>query len=409
MKKLLLLCTLALAVALVGCKTQHLTAKDVILSSYQKCQSIQCGHYEAGYLMKYMSDNDTAYYHYTCDFKKSLSDTIFGKTFNFLEESKTVGANYKCGYIYTGNEYVLFSDSLGTVMSCDKWARDIVDRRHQIEFYTPLTNRSSYPLRGAIQLLDTSYTYSLSETKLDGKKCHLVSILGPQVEDKNFGMKIIRYETKVWIDKKDYLPLKYSTAFDIVQQKDTMREYKEFKLLSFSPQVDETKLTLDAVPKTVTLKDYVPYTPKEPEMLPEGTPAPLWSLPNLAGDTVSLADLKGKVVLVDFFYKSCAPCCAALPCLQSLHEKYKDKGFVMIGIDPIDDPVKAKMADFLAKRDVTYTVLFSDRELPKEYHVSGYPTLYFIDRNGNIVHTQIGFSTTLEEELEKKLVEMLGK
>jgi len=407
MKKLLLLCTLALAVVLAGCKTQHLTAKDVILSSYQKCQSIQGGHYEVDYLIKYMSGDDTDYYHYTCDFKKSLSDTIFGKTFNLFEECKNVDVDYNVGYIYTGNEYIRFIDSLGTVMSCDKWARDICDRRYQIRFYTPLTNRSSYPLRGAMQLLDTSYSYSLSETKLDGKKCYLVSIFAPQGEEENFGLKYIRDEAKVWIDKKDYLPLQYSTTIDIVEQKDTMREYKEFKLLSFSPEIDETKLTYDAVPKTVVLNDYVPYT--RPESLPTGDPAPLWSLPSLAGDTVSLADLRGKVVLVDFFYKSCAPCCAALPCLQSLHERYKDKGFVMIGIDPIDDPVKGKMADFLAKRDVTYTVLFSDRELPKEYHVSGYPTLYFIDRNGNIVHTQIGFSTTLEEELEKKLVEMLGK
>ena len=407
MQKLLLLCTLALAVALEGCNTQHLTAKDVILRSYQKCQSIQGGHYEVGHLMKYISSNDMDYYHYICDFKKSLSDTIFGKTFNLFGESEYNGDKYQYSNLYTGNEFVEYNDTSGMVMPCSMYAQDIARRRHQLDFYTPLTDRNSFPLRGAMQMLDTSYTYSLSETKLDGKKCHLVTIFGPQVEDKNFGMKIIRNETKVWIDKKDYMPLKYSTAFDVVQQKDTLFEYREFKLLSFSPEVDNTKLSFDAVPKTVLLKDYVPYTP--PELLPAGDPAPLWSLPSLAGDTVSLADLRGKVVLVDFFYKSCAPCCAALPCLQSLHEKYKDKGFVMIGIDPYDDPVKGKMADFLAKRDVTYTVLFSDRELPKEYHVSGYPTLYFIDRNGNIVHTQIGFSTTLEEELEKKLVEMLGK
>ncbi len=408
MKKLLLLCTLALAVALVGCKTQHLTAKDVILSSYQKCQSIQCGHYEVDYLIKYMSGDDTSYCRFTCDFNKKLLDSIFGKTFALVEEYEYSGEKYRSNYLYTGNEFVEYNDTSGMVVPCGMYAQDIANNwRHQLDFYTPLTERNSFPLRGAMQLLDTSYTYSLSETKLDGKKCYLVTIFGTLVEDKNYGMKIIRNETKVWIDKKDYLPLKYSTAFDIVQQKDTLFEYREFRLLSFSPEVDNTKLSFDAVPKTVLLKDYVPYTP--PELLPAGDPAPLWSLPSLAGDTVSLADLKGKVVLVDFFYKSCAPCCAALPCLQSLHEKYKDKGFVMIGIDPIDDPVKAKMADFLAKRDVTYTVLFSDRKLPKEYHVSGYPTLYFIDRNGNIVYTQIGFSTTLEEELEKKLVEMLGK
>ena len=291
MKKLLLLCTLALAVALVGCKTQHLTAKDVILSSYQKCQSIQGGHYEVDYLIKYMSGDDTSYCRFTCDFNKKLLDSIFGKTFALVEEYEYSGEKYRSNYLYTGNEFVEYNDTSGMVMPCSMYAQDIARRRHQLDFYTPLTERNSFPLRGAMQLLDTSYSYSLSETKLDGKKCHLVSILGPQVEDKNFGMKIIRNETKVWIDKKDYLPLKYSTAFDIVQQKDTLFEYREFRLLSFSPEVDNTKLSFDAVPKTVLLKDYVPYTP--PELLPAGDPAPLWSLPNLAGDTVSLYDLKG--------------------------------------------------------------------------------------------------------------------
>ena len=190
MKKLLLLCTLALAVALVGCKTQHLTAKDVILKSYQKCQSIQGGHYEVDYLIKYMSGDDTSYCRFTCDFNKKLLDSIFGKTFALVEEYEYSGEKYRSNYLYTGNEFVEYNDTSGMVMPCSMYAQDIARRRHQLDFYTPLTERNSSPLRGAIQLLDTSYTYSLSETKLDGKKCHLVSILGPQVEDKNFGMKI---------------------------------------------------------------------------------------------------------------------------------------------------------------------------------------------------------------------------
>jgi thiol-disulfide isomerase/thioredoxin len=124
---------------------------------------------------------------------------------------------------------------------------------------------------------------------------------------------------------------------------------------------------------------------------------------------VSLADLKGKVVLLDFFYKSCAPCCAALPVLQSLHEKYKDKGFVMIGIDPIDDPEKDEMADFLAKRGITYTILFSERELSDTYRIAGYPTLYFLNREGKIAKMDIGFKKGKEEELEAELVKLLEK
>ena len=155
------------------------------------------------------------------------------------------------------------------------------------------------------------------------------------------------------------------------------------------------------------MMDYVPYVPPTP--LEENTQAPEWTLPTLKGDSISLADLRGKVVLVDFFYKGCAPCGAAMPVLQRLHEKYKDQGVVVIGIDPIDDPVKDDMTDFLAKRGIDYTVVFSSRNLPQEYHVTGYPTLFFINTEGKIEKVHEGFSQTMEQELEEQIQKMLKK
>ena len=98
-----------------------------------------------------------------------------------------------------------------------------------------------------------------------------------------------------------------------------------------------------------------------------------------------------------------------MPVLQRLHEKYKDQGVVVIGIDPIDDPVKDNMADFLAKRGIDYTVVFSDRELPQKYHVTGYPTLFFINEKGKIKKVHEGFSQTMEQELEEQIQKMLKK
>ena len=165
---------------------------------------------------------------------------------------------------------------------------------------------------------------------------------------------------------------------------------------------------MKSIPANLPKRDYVPYKPPEP--LAEGTPAPDWSLPTLTGDTIRLADLRGKVVLLDFFYKSCAPCCAALSFLQSLHEKYKDQGVILLGIDPIDNPEKDEkdeMADFIAKRGITYTVLFSDRELPQTYHIVAFPTLFFIDRDGKIAKVHRGYHPTLEAAIEEQLQKML--
>ena len=403
------------AVMLAGCNSQP-TAEDVLRKSYEKCQSIKEGHYEMTLKKKWLSDNDTTLSRYTCDFKKMPNDTIYGKAFNYFQETWNLDngswdSEYSYHYLYTGNEYASFGDSTGTLMLRDLWADDIIRGRHNRTFYQPLATKSSYPLRTNADLddeniFDKDYTYSLSETKLDEKTCYLVDILGPVDDEPDtiFGMQTLRYEINLWIDKKDYLPIQYSIAFDILEQQDTMYQYDEFKLLAFDPNVDTTKLTLESIPAEVTLKDYEPY--KAPEPLSDGSLAPDWSLPTLTGDTVRLADLKGKVVLLDFFYKSCAPCCAAMPVLQGLYDKYKDQGFMMIGIDPIDDPEKDEMADFLAKRGITYTILFAERELSDTYRIAGYPTLFLLDREGKIVEKHVGFGKGMEEELEATLVEL---
>lgn len=388
------------------CEAQE-SIETVIRKSREKCQSIQGGHYVMERKMKHMDDKDTDYYRNTCDFRKLPDDTIFGKAFSMVNEPQG-HPEWNGHFLYTGNELVYLNDT-ATILSCAQWADEIKNRQHNFEFFSPLTARTYFIPSLEKWIADTSddYLISLSETHLDHKPCYLVNILVKQSgePDPYFGIICLRYEINIWIDKSNYLPIQFSEAFDNIDGPDTVSQYEELKLVSFDPKVDESKLTLKSIPDDMVQRDYVPH--KAPEPLAEGTPAPNWSLPTLAGDTMRLANLKGKVVLVDFFYKSCAPCCAALPILQSLHEKYKDRGVVVVGIDPYDDPVKDEMATFLAKRGITYTVLFSDHELSKAYRVHAFPTLFILDRDGKIVETHTGFSKEMGTELEEQLQKML--
>lgn len=401
MKKILLV-TVALVAFCAGAAAQTPDVKSIIRQSRQKCQSIQCGHYEMERRMKYMSQKDTTVERQYCHFKKVPTDTIFGKYFLMGNPD---GSDWNS--LYTGNELVDFNDGTGTNMPTAEWADEIIHSRRNYEFYEPLTEQSTFVLMSDELLADSNYTYDMQETTIDGRPCYQVVINGPTSDepDANFGMKIIRNETTLWIDKEDYLQVRYSNAYDIVEGLDTMYQYEECRLLSFEPTVDESLLTLNAVPANVKLSNYVPY--EAPKPLRKRSVAPDWALPTLSGDTLSLADLRGKVVLIDFFYKSCAPCCAALPALQRLHEKYKDRGFVMVGIDPFDDPDEDAMADFLSKRGVNYTVAFADRELAETYHVSGYPTLFFVNRKGKIMQVYVGYSKDMEAEIERQLLKML--
>jgi thiol-disulfide isomerase/thioredoxin len=161
---------------------------------------------------------------------------------------------------------------------------------------------------------------------------------------------------------------------------------------------------LKSIPDYFKIKDYVPY--KSPDPLAKNTIAPNWQLISLSGERISLADLKGKLVLIDFFYKGCYPCILAFPSLQALYEKYKDKGLLLLGIDPYDKK-EDDIESFLAKHGVTYTVLLGGKDVANDYQVSSYPTIYIVDKNGKIIFTQVGYGKGIETILEKVILENL--
>ena len=403
MRKKLILIAAIFAFA-AGANAQNADeAKNVLRLCREKCQSIRGGHYEAEFRIKYMGRKDTSSCILSCDFVKDTTDKVFGKRFHSIEKYPT-WTRYS---IYTDEEFAHGSDKELERMPRIAWERKIEALRHNFEFYAPLTDQDTYLLSDVDSPDDSLVTYSLADTTIDGKACYDVIYLDTTPKRDIFGGTWLRNEMRIWIDKQTYLPIQFYTVQVLLEDKDTLCQYTYDKLLSFDTTINYSRFTLESLPAEMIVKDYKPRKTVKP--LGRGKPAPEWTLPTLSGDSISLADLRGKVVLLDFFYKGCAPCCAALPTLQRMHEKYKDQGVVIIGIDPIDDPVKDDMADFIKKRSVGYTVVFSDRELPQKYRVTGYPTLFFINREGKIVKYHEGFSASMEEKVEKQIQKMLKK
>jgi len=122
-----------------------------------------------------------------------------------------------------------------------------------------------------------------------------------------------------------------------------------------------------------------------------GKPAPEVRLKDLDGKDVALADLKGKVVFVNFWATWCGPCQEEIPILIDLQNKYASKGFTVVGI-AMDDEGKSVVAPFVEKElyDVHGTkqrinypiVLGSDEAAEKFGGILGYPTSFLISRNG---------------------------
>lgn len=192
----------------------------------------------------------------------------------------------------------------------------------------------------------------------------------------------------------------------MLMENDTMYQFGRTTLRHYewNNLEDESVFTLESIPSYIKLKGYEPY--KSPKPLPVDTLAPEWSLPNMEDDTVRLSDLKGELVLMDFFYMWCYPCLAALPALQKLHEKYRDKGVRIIGVNPFDTKEDG-IVEFLAKRNVNYTVVLGTKEVAKMYRVAGYPTMYLLDKQGKIIMNQVGFGEGVEEKIEEMILKHL--
>lgn len=124
-----------------------------------------------------------------------------------------------------------------------------------------------------------------------------------------------------------------------------------------------------------------------PPVLPRAAPA--FSLKNLAGESVSLAGLRGKVVLVDYWATWCAPCVATMPEMQRLYEQYGSSGLTVLGVS-IDEDGEKKVRPFIAKRKYTYPILLDDQSSWKSFGVKAIPALFLIDKEGQIVKQWVG-------------------
>lgn len=129
-----------------------------------------------------------------------------------------------------------------------------------------------------------------------------------------------------------------------------------------------------------------------------------FSLPNLDGKKVSLADFKGKVVIVDVWGTWCPPCRQEIPHFVDLYKKFHEKGLEIVGINyenMPDDEAKKTIKAFVEKNKMPYTCVLGDEETQQQIpNFEGYPTTLFIDRAGKVRAKTVGFEEAMAVELE---------
>lgn len=137
------------------------------------------------------------------------------------------------------------------------------------------------------------------------------------------------------------------------------------------------------------------------------TRAPHFTLQDIEGKTVRLKELRGKVVLLNFFATWCAPCIQEIPDFIQLYEKFNGNGFEIVAIG-LDIEGAAALAPFAKRFHIPYPVLVGTRDVVVSYgDMKGVPTSFFIDKNGDIAESFIGVRPA--HMLEKTIIELLGK
>jgi peroxiredoxin len=132
--------------------------------------------------------------------------------------------------------------------------------------------------------------------------------------------------------------------------------------------------------------------------------APNLSLTDINGNTLQTANLKGKVVLVNFWAAWCVPCADEVPQFMALEKKYQDQGLQVIGFSVEDDATDLR--NFYRKYQMNYPVIASDIKIADAYGgVLGLPTTFVIGRDGKI-HAKYN-GTTNFAVVEQEVVEQL--
>ena len=191
-------------------------------------------------------------------------------------------------------------------------------------------------------------------------------------------------------------------------------QYEDFYFSDFIPLPDTSTFSGQFDMAYYLQQDYKEETKQQqspPQMtVTKGDIFPSFHLSDMNGVPWYLDSLKSGVVILDFWYRSCYPCLKAMTALESLHQKYAEKGVLILGINS-RDPSGKEVKDFLNSRNVHYNSLMDEKgRFASQINISGFPTLFLIDAaSKKILLAQGGYSEETEATLEALIREQLGE
>jgi peroxiredoxin len=135
-------------------------------------------------------------------------------------------------------------------------------------------------------------------------------------------------------------------------------------------------------------------------------PAPDFTLESRSGENIKLSELRGDVVMINFWASWCGPCRKEMPLLDDLQVQYKDYGFTLLGVN-VDEDRDAALK-LLEHVPVDFTILFDpESRISELYNVDAMPSTFLVDRDGKLRYLHRGYKPGYEDAYEKQVKELV--
>lgn len=235
----------------------------------------------------------------------------------------------------------------------------------------------------------------VSTTKMEGKVKKIYTT-------KAFGLKYVKnFKTEGFLMKyvaKD----KYLGYYTVSAKKITYGKLDEtiYSLKGY------TIKTIDEHIENLKKRKETSNTANEKAIKKIGEMAPKYSAISIDGKKLKSKSMKGKIVVLNFWFTTCPPCRKEIPQLNQLKEKYKDKNveFIAVALD-----AEYKISEFLKLHPFTFDIVEDGRWIADKFEIKAYPSNIIIDENGNIQYFKIGYKKDIIEMMSYQIEKLLNK
>lgn len=389
--------TIALLIVLLPiagrCQERPASAVSILERTLSKLESVKMISYHETRDTRYFADN------YSNHFE---ADLYFDFTAEGAAGLRFQADQQKSFFLYDGTKTIRLDKENLTIDTASATTKKSIQDNSYL-YHSIAMLRRMLPLA----IANDSLQKSASDTLVNGKAFYNVLLEGPGIYFSLFG-DIVHFTAAglkrpyyLLIDKNTFLPYQFISKY-IREADDRDFVTVTYTALNTNPAQPESN-SWNYLSYLSTYKPYV--APVKIPLVKPGTLLADFTLPVYlpsGPSRLSLSEFKGKVVLVDFWFKSCGPCMEAMPHYNELQNAFGKKDFALLTVN-VEDP-EADIKFFYNKHSPVYPMLYNGGALWRSLGFTGCPSSVLIDRSGKVVDAIFGFN---REQISKKIAALL--